>query len=135
MEVTMTTGADNRTLGEMFSELSRETRTLIQQEMELARVEVGQIVSKVSRSAVFIVGGGLLAYGGLLAIIAGVILGLVRMGLAPWAAALAGGVAIALLGYLLIRSGLAAFRQQDLKPTHTIDTLKEDAQWLKSQAR
>ena len=37
--------------------------------------------------------------------------------------------------YLLIRSGLAALNPQELTPHKTIDTLKEDAQWLKTQVK
>jgi hypothetical protein len=39
------------------------------------------------------------------------------------------------LGYLLIRSGLATLKPQILTPRKTIETLKEDAQWLKAQVK
>ena len=131
----MTTNRDDRTLGEMFAELSRETRTLLQQEFLLAKTELSEKASHMAKGAGFIVAGGLLAYGGLLAIIAGVVLGLIALGLAAWLAALAGGILVAGAGYLLIRSGLATLRSKDLKPRQTIETLKEDAQWLRTQAK
>ena len=56
-------------------------------------------------------------------------------GLPPWAASLLGGVLVAGIGYLLIRSGRAALNPHGLAPQKTIDTLKEDAQWLKAQAK
>ena len=37
---------DNRTLGEMFAELSREIRTLVHQEIQLARTELTEKVSR-----------------------------------------------------------------------------------------
>jgi hypothetical protein len=46
-----------------------------------------------------------------------------------------GGVLVAGVGYLLIRTGLAALRLRELTPHRTIDTLKEDAQWLKAQVK
>ena len=131
----MASGSENRTLGELFAELSRDTRTLVQQEVELAKAELSEKAARAGRNAGLLVAGGLIAYGGLLAIIAGAVLGLIRMGLAAWVAALIGGVLIALLGYLLVRAGLAGFKQLDLTPRQTIESLKEDAQWLKSQAR
>jgi Protein of unknown function (DUF3618)/Putative Actinobacterial Holin-X, holin superfamily III len=70
--------------------------------------------------------GGMIAYGGLLA---SSVLMLIAIGLPPWAAALLGGVLVAGIGYLLIRSGLAALKPQDLAPRKTIETLKQDAQW------
>jgi hypothetical protein len=83
----------------------------------------------------FIVGGGLLAYGGLLAIVSAVVLGLIALGLPAWAGALLGGIVVAGAGYLLIRSGLATLRPHELAPRQTMETLKEDVQWLRSQTR
>ena len=131
----MATIKDERTLGEMFAELSCETRTLVQQEIQLAKTELTEKASKMGKGAGLIVGGGLIAYGGLLAIIAAMVLILIAIGLRAWAAALVGGVLVAGIGYLLIRLGLAALRPQELTPRQTIDTLKEDAQWLKSQVK
>ena len=131
----MATTKDERTLGEMFAELSRETRTLVQQELQLAKTELTEKASKMGKGAGLIVGGGLIAYGGLLAIIAAMVLITIALGVPPWAAALVGGVLAAGIGYLLIRSGLAALKPQELTPRKTIDTLKEDAQWLKAQVK
>jgi len=119
----------------MFADLTRETRTLIQQEIELAKTELGQNISRMTGSVTMIVAGGLIAYGGLLAIVAAAVLALIAIGLAPWAAALLGGIVIAGIGYALVRAGLAAFRPSDLTPRQTIETLKEDAAWLKTQTR
>ena len=131
----MATNKNEPTLGEMFAELSRETRTLVQQELQLAKTELTEKASKMGRGAGLIVGGGLIAYGGLLAIIAAMVLITIALGVPPWAAALVGGGLAAGIGYLLIRSGLAALKPQALTPRKTIDTLKEDAQWLKAQVK
>ena len=131
----MATTKDERTLGEMFADLSRETRTLVQQELQLAKTELTEKAFKMGKGAGLIVGGGLITYGGLLAIIAALILITIALGVPPWAAALVGGVLAAGIGYLLIRSGLAALKPQELTPRKTIDTLKEDAQWLKAQVK
>jgi hypothetical protein len=119
----------------MFADLTRETRTLIQHEIHLARTELAQNASRLTGSVALIIAGGVIAYGGLLAIVAAVVLGLIAIGLAAWAAALLGGIVIAGIGYALLRAGLAAFRPGDLTPRQTIETLKEDARWLKTQTR
>jgi len=129
----ITTG--DRTLGEMFADLSRETRTLVQQEIQLAKTELTEKASKLGKGAGLMVGGGLIAYGGVLAMVAAVVLALIAIGLPPWAAALASGVLMAGAGYFLFRSGLAALRPHEWKPRQTIDTLKENAQWLKAQTK
>jgi hypothetical protein len=119
----------------MFADLTRETRLLIQQEMLLARTELSQNARRILPSLVMIVAGSVMAYGGLLAMVAALVLGLIAVGLAAWAAALLGGVVIAGIGYALVRAGLASFRPQDLTPRQTIETLKEDARWLRTQTR
>jgi hypothetical protein len=131
----MAISADDRPLGQMFADLSREARTLIQQEIQLARTEMTEKASRMAKGAAFIVGGGLLAYAGLLAIVAAVVLGLVAFGLPAWAGALIGGIVVAAVGYVLIRSGLATLRAHELAPRQTMETLKEDVQWLRSQTR
>jgi hypothetical protein len=126
---------DNRTVGELFAELSREIRTLVHQEIQLATTELTEKVSQLGKGVGLVIGGGLVAYGGFLAIVAALVLALTAMGLPSWAAALGGGILIAVAGYLLIRSGLAALRPDQLTPHQTIDTLKEDAQWLRTQTK
>lgn len=131
----MLTGTDHRTLGDLFGELSRETRTLIQQELLLAKIELAQTASQAGRNAGLITAGALVLYGGLLTIIAAVVLGLIRVGLTPWAGALVGGIMVAGLGFVLVRTGLSGFRRLDFVPRQTIATLKEDATWLKTQIK
>jgi putative superfamily III holin-X len=127
--------SDNRSLGELFSELSRETATLIRQEAALARSEVTLSLTRLGRHAALIAGGGALAYAGLLALVAALVLGLVRMGLPPWAAALVGGIATLAIGYLLIQRGLSELRRDQLTPAQTVETMKENAAWAKNQLR
>lgn len=131
----MATNTDDRSLGDMFATLSRETRTLFQQEVQLARAELKEKAFKMGKGVGLIVGGGLIAYGGVLGMIAALVLGLIELGLPPWAGALVGGIAVCGLGYLLIRLGIPALRPEELRPRQTIKTLKEDAQWLRTQTK
>jgi len=131
----MTSAKEDRTLGEMFAELSRDTRTLVQQEIQLAKTELTEKASKMGKSIGFVVGGGLIAYGGVLAIVGAIVLALIATGLPAWVGALLGGILVAGIGYLFIHAGLAGLRPQQLKPQQTIETLREDAQWLRNQTK
>jgi hypothetical protein len=123
---------DDRSLGELFSELSQETTTLIRQELNLAKTEMSQKAFRVGKDVGFMAAGGAVVYAGLLAILAGVIalLGLV---IPLWLSALLVGLVVAGLGYFLVRRGLDALKQEDLAPRQTIETLKEDKEWAKDQ--
>jgi tetrahydromethanopterin S-methyltransferase subunit G len=126
---------EERSLGELFGDLARETGTLVRQEVQLAKTEMSQNASRVGRDIGFLAVGGLVAYAGVLGILAAIILGLVAAGLEPWLAALIVGVVVTLAGYLLVRRGLDALKHQELAPRQTVESLKEDAQWAKQQIK
>jgi len=127
----MQTDRNERSLGELFGDLSRETTTLVRQEVALARTELTQTATKVGKDIGFLAVGGAIAYAGLLALIAAVILVLVAIGLPAWLSALIVGVVVAGAGYALVRRGLAALKSEDMAPRQTIDTLKGDIDALK----
>jgi uncharacterized membrane protein len=125
-------GRDDRSIGELFSELSQETATLVRQEVQLAKTEMSQKASRVGKDVGFLAAGGAVAYAGLLAIIAGVIF-LLALVIPLWLSALLVGIAVAAAGYFLVRKGLDALKQEDLAPRETIETLKEDKEWANDQ--
>ena len=127
-------GKDERSLGELFSELARDTSTLVSQEITLAKTEMSQKASRVGKDVGFLAAGGAVAYAGLLAILAGVIV-LLGQVIPMWLSALLVGLVVAGVGYFLVRKGLDALKREDLAPRQTIETLKEDQQWAKDQTR
>ncbi len=127
-------GRDDRSLGELFSELAQETTTLVRQEVNLATTEMTQKASRAGRHIGVLAAGGAVAYAGLLAILAAVIV-LLNNVMPLWLSALLVGIVVALVGYFLIRKGLDALKREDLSPRQTIDTLKEDQQWIKDQTK
>jgi len=129
----MQPGRDDRSLGELFAELAQETSTLVRQEVELARAELGEKVGTVGRSVASILVGGAVAYAGFLAILAAIIAGLAEAGLDWWLSALLVGVVVAGVGYLLINRARTALQEMDLAPRRTVETLKEDQEWVKEQ--
>jgi divalent metal cation (Fe/Co/Zn/Cd) transporter len=125
---------DNRSIGELIAELSRETTTLVRQELQLAKAEISQKASRAGKNVGFLVVGGVVAYTGLLAIIAGVVIVLGNV-IALWLSALVVGVVIAAVGLILVIKGANTLRQEDPTPQETIETLKEDKEWLRDQTR
>ena len=124
---------DERSLGDLFGDLARDMGTLVSQEMTLARTELTETASRVGKDVAILAVGGLVAYAGLLAIIAAVIVLIADRGVPLWASALIVGAIVAAIGYLLVRRGLSALKQQDLTPRQTIESIKEDTQWAKEQ--
>jgi uncharacterized membrane protein YqjE len=123
---------EERSLGDLFSELASETGTLVRQEVALAQVELTNKAASVGKNVGYLVVGGAVAYAAALALIAAVIIGLSYF-IPAWASALIVGVIVGVAAYMMISSALAALKKTDLAPRETVETLKEDAQWLKNQ--
>jgi len=123
---------EERSLGDLFSELTRETSVLVRKEIELAKTEMTDKAGKVGKNVASLAIGGAVAYAGALALIAGVIL-LLGTAIPLWVSALIVGLVVAGVGYFLIQKGLTALKQIDVVPRQTIETLKEDKEWAKDQ--
>ena len=123
---------DERSLGNLFSQLAAETGTLVRQEVALAQAEMTAKASKVGRNIGFLAIGGAVGYAALLAILAGVVIGLSSF-MPAWGAALLVGVIVGGVAFALISSALAELKETELTPEETVESIKEDAQWLKKQ--
>jgi uncharacterized membrane protein YqjE len=123
---------EERSIGELFAELSQKTTTLVRQEIELAKVEMSQKASRVGKNVGFLLIGSVVAYTGLLAVVAA---GIVLLGevIAYWLSAAIIGVVIAAVGGVLVVKGANTLRQEEPTPRETIETLQEDKEWLKDQ--
>jgi MFS family permease len=128
-------GGEERSLGELFGDLARDTGTLVRQEVQLAQTELSQKAARAARDAGVLAVGGLVAYAGFLALLAALILGLAAAGLDGWQAALLVGAVVAVVGGVLVQRGLGALKREEFAPRQTVETLKEDAQWAKDQVK
>jgi len=124
---------NEKSLGELFADLSRDTAALVRKEVELARTEMSTKASRFTRHAAYIAVGGAVLYAGVLALVAAAVIILEAVGLTWWASALIVGIVVALVGYLFVQRGLSALQRDSLAPTETIETMKENAAWAKGQ--
>ena len=123
---------DERSLGELFSELAAETGTLVRQEVSLAQAELTAKATSVGKDVGFLAVGGAIGYAAMLAILAGVIIGLSYF-MPAWLAAILVGLVVGIAAYVMIQSALTSLKETNLKPEETVESIKEDAQWLKNQ--
>jgi hypothetical protein len=125
----------DRSLGDLFSELTQETTALVRAEVTLAKAEMSQKATEVGKDVGFLAAGGLVAYAGFLALIAAVIIGLGQAGVTWWLSALIVGLVVAGVGGFLVMKGLGNLKQMDMAPKNTIETLREDQEWAKQQTK
>ena len=125
---------DNKSLGQLFSDLMGETRTLIRQEVDLAKTEAGQKAAIVGRNVGFIAAGGLVLLMGALPVIAGIVIAVGhKIGYAT-SSFIVGALFIA-IGAVLVTKGLNALKRTNLAPAETKAQVKETTQWMKEQTR
>ena len=124
---------NERSLGDLFSTLTRETSTLLRQEVQLAKAELTQSATEAARGMGMLAAGGAVAYAGLLFVLLAVVFGLIRAGLEPWLAALIVGVVVVAIGAILVLRARASLKPANLAPRRTVETLKEDQEWAKEQ--
>ena len=115
----------DRSLGELLGDLTQEITTLVRQEITLARVEMSDKAANIGKQVGLLAIGGALAYSGVLAIVAALVIILAHAGLPWWASALIVGVVVAGIGGMLVKKGLDAIKGQDLVPRQTIESLKD----------
>jgi len=125
---------EDRSLGELFGALADQAKMLVNQEVALAKAEATEKAKSAGKGVGFLAAGGFVAYAGLLAVIAGIIL-LVGQWVPMWVSALIIGIIVALIGYLLVQKGLNNLKAENLKPRQTAGSLRENKEWLQEQAR
>lgn len=127
---------DERSLGELFSDLSRETSELVRSEVQLAKNEMTERAKRSGKDVGFMAAGGALLYAGLLAFIAGIIVLIGHVLAIPyWVSAIGISIIVMLIGYMLVRTGMNKLKQDKPIPQETVQTLKEDKEWAKDQTR
>jgi hypothetical protein len=134
--------SDSRSITELIKNLRDESSTLIRQEMALAKTELSEKAAKLGRNAGYMGVGSALAHAALILLMFGLAAllyhGLVEMDvsnmLAGWLAPLIVGGVAAAIGYALIQKALNAFKNESLVPEKTVDSLKENQQWLSRKA-
>ena len=126
------TNPRERGIGELVKDLASQTSTLVRQEIQLAQAEVTQ-KGKVAGKGVGLLAGaavfGLLALG---ALTAGLI-ALLDKAMATWVAALIVMALWAVVAFVLAKAGQKALQQATPPAPQTIETVKEDIQWAKTQ--
>jgi hypothetical protein len=124
---------DERSLGDLFSDLSRETTTLVRQEVQLAKAELTQSATEAARGIGMLVAGGAVAYAGLLFLLLAIVFGLIEAGWDAWLSALVVGLVVVAIGAILVLRARESLKPANLAPRRTIETLKEDQEWAKEQ--
>ncbi|GAB2756254.1 phage holin family protein [Streptomyces bullii] len=120
----------DRSVGELLSAVTSDVQTLFHQEVELAKTEVRQEATKAGKAAGMYGGAGFAGYMMLLFLSLAAVLGLANVIDGGWASLIVAAV-WAVVAAVLYQRGRTRMRTVTPKPEHTLETLKEDAQWAR----
>jgi uncharacterized membrane protein YqjE len=124
--------AEERSISTILQDVLGDVSEIVRSEIKLAKTEVTAEANQIVRTLPIIGVGALFAVGAFgLALTAGVLaFGLI---VPYWAAALILFGLTVIVAAVCIGFGIARLKSVRLKPVKTIQTLEENAQWLKTQ--
>lgn len=122
-------------LGELLRRLTTDTSELVRQEVSLAKVEMRQVGATLAQDGTKIGVALVIALAGVLALTAFLIIALGNLFDNYWLSSLLVGVVFCGIGGVLARNAVDDVKRRGLKPEQTLDSLREDAQWAKQEAR
>ena len=125
----------DQSIPDLLKRLSEETTTLVRKEIELAKAETAEKGKKAGLGAGLIGGGGLFGLFAFAALTTAIILALDLI-MPGWLAALIVAIVYGAIAAVLALQGKEKLQDAGPPvPEQTIETVKEDARWAKTQAR
>jgi uncharacterized membrane protein YqjE len=133
----MGVGEDNelrdRSTGELLKRLSQQTSELVRKEVDLAKAELGEKAQTAGKGAGLFGGATLFGVTAFLAL-TGCLVALLGTAIEVWLAALIVAVVYAVIAGVLALMGKKKVQEAGPPvPEQTVETLKEDVEWAKTQ--
>lgn len=123
---------EGRSVGDLIGEVTKDLSTLMRQELELAKSEVKHEATKAGKGAGMLAGAGVAGHLVLVFLTLTAIFALDNFMGRGWAALIV-TVVWAIIAAILASAGRKQLKQVNPKPEQTVQSLKEDAQWVKAQ--
>ena len=121
-------------VSQLLSGIVGDAQTLVRQEIALARQEIHEEIDEAKSAGIkFGIAGAVLAIGGLLLVLT------LAQGIADllnwpvWAGYGLVGLVLAIVGYVMLSSAQKQIKQVKPVPEKTVETLKENVEWIKDR--
>jgi hypothetical protein len=125
-------GGEQRGVGQLLTDLSQGVTTLFRKEAELIRAELREKITQAEVGAGSIAAGAICLLVALNVLAGALVIALAELIGAGWAA-LAVGVALAVIGVILLKKGSSDVK--DLTPERSVRQASHDAAFVKEQVR
>jgi len=131
----MTDKSDLRTITTLMGDALSQFSKLFQNEVDLAKAELGEKAQQVGVAAGLLGGAAVLVIPALVMLLTALAMALVRGGWSEPAAYLVSGLAAAILAAILAVVGMQRLKPENLKPEETIRQLEQDKATVKGFVR
>lgn len=127
-------GRGEESIGQLIGEVAGDVSKLFRQEVALAKAELKEEAAKAGKAGGMLAGAGFAGY--MVAVLLSLALVFALDAVMPlgWAAVVV-AVLWAVIGGVLYAIGKNRMKDVDPVPRQTVETLKEDAQWVRDQRR
>jgi len=123
--------AHTDSIGGLIRGILTDLRTLIREEIALARVEIREQAGRARAAAMsFGIAAAALLFGGAFLLVAVATAVADLLGWPVWAGFLAVAVLLSLIGFITLWSGRRQIRNLHAVPEETVSTLKENSEWI-----
>jgi uncharacterized membrane protein YqjE len=123
--------ASHESIGGLVRGILMDLRTLVREEIALARVEITEQVGRARGAAVsFGIAAAALAFGGTFLLIAVALAIADLMNWPAWTGFLIVAVLLSVAGWFSLASGRKQLRTVHTVPEETVSTLKENSEWI-----
>ena len=125
---------DAESIGSLIGQVANDVSKLFRQEVALAKAELKEEAAKAGKAGGMLAGAGFAGY--MVAVLVSLALVFALGAVMPlgWAALIV-AVIWAVVGGVLYAVGRSRLKQVDPVPRQTVETLREDAQWVRDQTR
>ncbi len=130
---TRSTG-DDRSMQELWADMAKGASTLIRQEVELAKIETKEQLSRAGKAGAVFSAAGVAGFMALQLLSFAAAWGLAAV-VPDGLAFLIVGIIYAIVAAVLLSKGRKQVAEVNLVPQQTVETLREDVEWAKAQRR
>ncbi|MBS9404607.1 phage holin family protein [Halomonas sp. TRM85114] len=124
-----TSTSESTSLGSLLTTLTREMSSLVRQETQLAKAEMSEKTHQAMSGVGAIAIAGAVLFSGFLVLLAAAVFLLNEVlppDTTPWLSAIIVGLVVAIIGYVMLKSGLKKLQTQNLMPNRTMASLQSD---------
>ena len=124
----------DRSFTDVLQDIIRDVQEIIRSEVRLAKTEITSEVGKAKSAGILIGGGAVAGLFAVLFLLLGVMYALSLI-MPQWAAAGIVAVVTGIAAAITLMAGIKAFKQVHTKPERTVETVRENVEWVKQQTK